>query len=339
MACLALMSDMLKNPKFDEAELEKLKTQELAGIEQNKTEPQFLVQKKLGEINQKYKKGHPLYSMSIEEDIEAIKAVTTKTIQAYYNDFYGISDNATLVVIGNFDEKLIKDYFETDFSNFKNNKPYTAVANKFQPNNLANEKIKTPDKKNAMSIGVLSFEGSQNDEDFAALQIAGEILGGGVLKSRITTRLRQNEGISYGAGGYVRVDDNDKDRNSSMLVYAIYAPENASKIQKGFREEIERFIKDGITEEELKVAVTSWVQGENVARAKDNELSSTINNNLYYDRDMMFQKVIEDKVTGLTVDAVNNVIKKYFKTFDNWTVVNAGDFQEFEIKNDDKKVD
>jgi len=339
MACLALMTDMLKNPKFDEAELEKLKTQELAGIEQNKTEPQFLVQKRLGELNQKYKKGHPLYSMSIEEDIEAIKAVTTKSIQAYYNDFYGISDNATLVVIGNFDEKLIRDYFETNFSNFKNNKPYTAVANKFQPNKGTNEKIITPDKKSAMSIGVLPFEGSQNDDDFAALQIAGEIFGGGVLKSRITTRLRQNDGVSYAAGGYVRVDDNDKDRNSSMLVYAMYAPENASKIQKGFKEEMERFITDGITEEELKVAVTSWVQGENVARAKDNELSSTINNNLYYDRDMMFHKAVEEKVTGLTVNAVNKVIKKYFKTFDNWTMVNAGDFQEFDIKNDDKKVD
>ena len=47
------------------------------------------------------------------------------------------------------------------------------------------------------------------------------------------------------------------------------------------------------TEDELKVAVTSWVQGQNVSRAKDNELSSLINNNLYYDRDMMFHKGIE----------------------------------------------
>ncbi|WP_308990468.1 pitrilysin family protein [Mariniflexile litorale] len=339
MASLDLMTDMLKNPKFNEAELDKLKTQELASIEQNKTEPQYLASKKLSELNQKHKKGHPLYNMSIEEEVEAINSVTIKSVQAYYNDFYGISDNATLVVIGNFDEKLIKNYFETNFSNFKNSKPYTPIADKFKVNTVANEKIKTPDKKNAMSLGVLSFEGSQTDEDFAALQIAGEIFGGGVLKSRITTRLRQKDGISYGAGGYVNVDENSKDKNSSIVVYAIYAPENASKVQQGFREEIERFIKDGITEEELKVAVTSWVQGENVSRAKDNELSSTINNNLYYDRDMMFHKAIEDKVTGLTVDAVNKVIKKYFKTLDNWTVVNAGDFVEHEIKNKDEKVD
>ncbi|WP_445738014.1 M16 family metallopeptidase [Mariniflexile sp.] len=339
MASLDLMADMLKNPKFDEAELEKLKTQELASIEQNKTEPQYLASKKLRELNQNYKKGHPLYNMAIEEEMEAIKAVTVKSIQGYYNEFYGISNNASLVVIGNFDEKSIKDYFETNFSSFKNNKPYTQIADTFKPNKVANEKIKTPDKKNAMGLGLLSFEGSQTDADFAALQIAGEIFGGGVLKSRITTRLRQNDGISYGAGGYVNVDENDKDKNSSILVYAIYAPENAAKVQQGFKEEIERFIKDGITEEELKVAVTSWVQGENVSRAKDNELSSTINNNLYYDRDMMFHKAIEDKVTGLTVDDVNKAIKKYFKTFDNWTVVNAGDFQDYEIKNDEKKMD
>ena len=48
-------------------------------------------------------------------------------------------------------------------------------------------------------------------------------------------------------------------------------------------------------------------------------------------------KAIEDKVTSLTVDDVNKVIKKYFKTFDNWTVVNAGDFEKQpEIKSDEK---
>lgn len=336
---LALMTDMLKNPQFDAAELEKLKTQDLAGIEQNKTEPQFLASKKLGELTQTHKKGHPLYNMTLNEEIEAIKAINVTALQSYYNDFYGISNNATLVAIGNINEQAIKDYFEKEYASFKNNKPFLPIADKFQAFKSANEQIKTPDKKNAISIGVLPFEGSEDDEDFAALDIAGSIFGGGVLSSRITTRLRQKDGVSYGAGGQLSVDGNKNDKKSSILVYAIYAPENASKVQKGFKEEIERFIKEGITEEELKVAVTSWVQGENVSRAKDNELSSTINNNLYYDRDMAFHKSIEERVTGLTVAEVNRVIKKYFKTFENWTVINAGDFVEYEIKNDDKKVD
>ncbi len=336
---LNLMEDMLKNPKFDAAELEKIKVLDLANIEKNKTEPQFLASKKLGRLNQHYKKGHPLYKTSIEDDIAEINEVTVEALQAYHKEFYGISDNATLVAIGNIDSGMLKTYFEKAFAGFKNDKPYEPIADPYKPNNKVNESIKTPDKKNAISIGVLSFEGSQVHEDYAALQVASSIFGGGVLNSRITTRLRQNDGISYGAGGYVNVDADPKDKKSAIVVYAIYGPENAAKVQKGFREEIVRYIEDGITEQELKVAVTNWVQGQSVSRAKDNELSNTINNNLYYDRDMLFYKAIEDKVTALTVEDVNDVIKKYFKTFDEWTVINAGDFEEYEIKNDDTKVD
>lgn len=339
MESLALMTDMLKHPKFDQAELDKLKTQELASIEQNKTEPQFLASKLLGQLNQNYEKGHPLYKTSIEEDIEEVNAVTIEAIQNYYNEFYGISDSATLVAIGNVDEQRLKDYFEIAFADFKSDKPYQQIADKYILNNAVNEKIKTPDKKNAISIGVMSFEGSQVDEDYAALQVAGAIFGGGFLNSRIADRLRQKDGVSYGAGGRVNVDPDAADKKSSILVYAIYAPENAIKVQKGFSEEIERFINDGITDDELDVAVTGWVQEQAVSRAKDNELSSTINNNLFFDRDMMFYKKIEDKVTSLTVEDVNKVIKKYFKTFNNWTAVNAGDFEEMEIKNEEKKVD
>ena len=340
MEALALMTEMLKRPKFDAAELEKLKTLDLASIEANKTDPQYLASKRLSLLNQKYPKGHPLYATTIEEDIEAIKDVSIEKIQAYYDTFFGISNSATLVAIGNIDEQVLKDYFETEFSDFKSNKPYTPIADAYKPNTAANERIKTPDKKNAFSIGVLTAEISQDDEDYPALEIASSILGGGFLNSRIASRLRQKEGISYGAGAQLSIDTDKDDKNSSLLVYAIYAPENAAKVQLGFKEEITRFIEEGITEDELKVAVTSWVQGENVSRAKDGELTETINNNLYYDRDMMFHKEIEDRVTSLTVEDVNKVIKKYIKTFDNWTVINAGDFAEdAEIKNEAEKVD
>src|SRR5690606_3670264 len=340
MEALALMTEMLKRPKFDAAELEKLKTLDLASIEANKTDPQYLASKRLSLLNQKYPKGHPLYATTIEEDIEAIKDVSIEKIQAYYDTFFGISNSATLVAIGNIDEQVLKDYFETEFSDFKSNKPYTPIADAYKPNTAANERIKTPDKKNAFSIGVLTAEISQDDEDYPALEIASSILGGGFLNSRIASRLRQKEGISYGAGAQLSIDTDTDDKNSSLLVYAIYAPENAAKVQLGVKEEIARFIEEGITEDELKVAVTSWVQGENVSRARDGELTETINNNLYYDRDMMFHKEIEDKVTSLTVEDVNKVIKKYIKTFDNWTVINAGDFvEDAEIKNDAEKVD
>ena len=339
MEALDLMTDMLKNPVFDAEELEKLKTQDAANIEANMTEPSFLVQNRLGQITQKFEKGHPSYNMTIEEDLDAIRNTTVEDLKAYHKDFYGISNSASLVAIGNIDEQELKNYFESEFSDFKSNLPYTEIANPYMPVNPVNENILTPDKKNAMSIGLLSFEASQYDKEYAALQVAGSIFGGGFLNSRVATRLRQQDGVSYGAGGGINVDSDPKDRSSAMFVYAIYAPENASKVQKGFKEEVTRYIQDGITQEELDDAIKGWVEAQSVSRAKDNELASIINNNMYWDRDMMFQKGIEENVKSLTVEDVNAAIKKYFKEFNEWAVVNGGDFESYEIKNEDKEIE
>jgi zinc protease len=134
--------------------------------------------------------------------------------------------------------------------------------------------------------------------------------------------------VSYGAGGNLNADTDTEDQNSQFFVYAIYNPDNLEKVQLGFREEIERLIAEGVTEEEVKNAVNGWVQGQNVSRAKDNELSSVINNNIYYNRDMSYHQQMEERMSRLTVADVNAAIQKYLKPFEQWTVVNAGDFKE-----------
>lgn len=326
MPAMELMTDMLKNPSFDAAELEKLKTEELASLESNKTEPQFLASQRLSEINNSYPKGHPLYTMSIAEQEAAIKNLTVADLQTFYDDFYGLG-KSILVGIGNLDATKLSTFIETEFADFQSKNSYTKISDPHKPVKVINEKISTPDKPNAMTLGFMDIKISEDHKDYAALNIASSILGGGVLNSRIAERLRQNDGISYGAGAGFQADSDQADQNSQMFLYAIYAPANYEKIQLGFKEEIARFITDGITQEELESAVNGWIQGQNVSRAKDNELSSIVNNNIFYGRDMTFQKDLETKVASLTVADVNAAIKRYIRTFDKWSVVNAGDFK------------
>ncbi|MCJ7467479.1 MAG: insulinase family protein [Maribacter sp.] len=327
MPTLQLMADILKNPSFDAAELEKLKTERLAAIESYKTEPQFLATKRLSEINNSYPKGHPLYEMSISEEEDAIKKVTIADVKSFYNEFYGLG-RSILVGIGNVKSDAVKSFIESEFGNFNSKHPYQRISDPFKAAKEVNEDILTPDKKNAMTFGGLSIKMSDDNPDYAALNIAATILGGGFLNSRFADRLRQKDGVSYGVGAGFQADGDKEDQNSQMYFYAIYAPENYDKVQNGFKEEIDRFITDGITEEELKNAVNGWIQEENVSRAKDNELSSVINNNIYYDRTMAYQKELEEKISKLTVADVNKAIKKYILPFEKWTVVNAGDFKK-----------
>jgi len=327
MPTLELMADMLKNPAFDAAELEKLKTERLAQLEANKTEPQFVASRKVSQINNQYPKGHPLYRMSIEEEEEAIRALTVEDVKTFYDQFYGLG-KSILVGIGTFESDKVKGMIEDAFSDYKSKHEYERIADGYNPSKDVNEDILTPDKKNAMSLGNLSVNISEEHEDYPALTIASTILGGGFLNSRIAERLRQKDGVSYGAGAGFQADGSAEDENSTMYLYAIYAPMNYDKVQLGFKEELDRYIKDGITEDELKDAVNGWIQEENVSRAKDNELARLINNNIFYGLSLDFQKALEDKVSKLTVADVNMAIKKYIQPFEKWTVVNAGDFKK-----------
>ncbi len=300
MPTLQLMAEMIKQPEFDEAELEKLKTQRLARIEQNKTNPQFLASKRLGIINNHYPKGHPLYNMTIDEEVDAIKNVTVKDISKFYNEFYGLG-RSTFIGIGTFNKDEVKQFIEKEFSNFKSKHPYKEIKDPYTPNKPVNEDIITPDKKNATTFGTLAVKMCDTDPDYPAIRIASSILGGGFLNSRLADRLRQKDGVSYGVGANFSVDGDKEDKTSSFFVYAIYAPANYDKVQLGFSEEIDRLIKDGITQEELDNAINGWVQGQTVSRAKDRELSSLINNNIYYHRTMDFQKNLEKNIKKLKI--------------------------------------
>ncbi len=327
MPSLTLMSEMLKNPAFDPSELEKLKTESLAYLESNKTEPQFLATKRMSVINNSHPKGHPLYNMTVEEEEAAIKAVTIEDLKKFHKNFYGLG-RSILVGIGDLPSTEVKGFMTKEFANYRSKNRYERLKNPHVASQDIHEDILTPDKKNAMTFGNLNIKISQDHEDYAALSIGATILGGGFLNSRIADRLRQQDGVSYGAGAGFRADFDAQDQNSSMYLYAIYAPENYDKVQLGFQEEIDRFIKEGITQDELKDAVNGWIQEENVSRAKDAELANLINNNIFYDRSMDFQKTLEEQVKSLTVSDVNKAIQKYIKPYKSWTVVNAGDFKK-----------
>jgi zinc protease len=62
----------------------------------------------------------------------------------------------------------------------------------------SDRQIVTPDKTNAVMIARLNLPLRDDDPDFAALTVANYMLGGGFLNSRLATRIRQKEGISYG---------------------------------------------------------------------------------------------------------------------------------------------
>ncbi len=319
---LKLAAEVVKEASFPADEYEKLKEEEIAGIESQRSEPTAKASIRMQQHMNPYPKSDPRYVESFDESVASIKATKLEELKKFHADFYG-ANNATMSFVGDFDEPAVKALVTELFGNWKSATPYQRLVSKYNPVPAINESIETPDKANAFFVAGLGMEMRDDNPDYPALVLGNYMLGGGFLNSRLATRIRQKDGLSYGVGSQFFAGS--LDNVGTFNAFAIYAPENVTKLEAAFKEEIQKVITDGFSGEEVAAAKSGWTQGQSVTRAQDNALASTLNNYQFINRDMKWVENYEKQVNALTVEQINAAMKKYLKP-ELMTIIKAGDF-------------
>ncbi len=317
-----LLNEVLKDPSFPEDEFEKAVLQQITSIESNMSEPTAIGSNKLAKYVNPYEEGDPRYAETFEESISNWKKLTLDEVKQFYKDFYG-ANHGTIGIVGDFDEGEMKKMISDMFGEWNSPASYTRLESKIKEIETLNLNVETPDKANAFFLALQQFEMRDDHMDYPAMLLGNFMLGGGFLNSRLATRIRQNEGISYGVGSFFNAGSIDN--VASLNGYAIYAPENVERLEAAFREEIEKIINEGFTEEEVTAAKSGWLQSRSVNRAQDASLAMTLNNYEFLNRTLAWDQDLEDKVAALTTDQINAVMKKYIKP-EKIHMVKAGDF-------------
>ncbi|CAN5730158.1 pitrilysin family protein [soil metagenome] len=327
-AVLRLVSEILREPSFPQNEFDLLKQETLTQLESQKSEPTSVAFTELGRHFNIYPKGHPNYSGTIDEEIADVKAVTLDDAKKFYKDFYGAS-NGQLTIVGDFDEKEISALTKQLFADWKSPRPFMRIKQEYHAIAPINKSFETPDKANAFFIARLNVKIRDDNPDYAALALGNYMLGGGFLNSRLATRIRQKEGLSYGVGSSFNASSLDE--TGSFFANAIYAPENADKLEAAFRDEIRKATTEGFTAEEVEAAKSGYLQSRQLSRAQDRELAGRLNSYLYLDRTIAFDAAFEERIKNLTSTQVNAAMKKYI-TPDSITIIKAGDFAKAKEK-------
>jgi zinc protease len=320
---LKIVYEILREPAFPAAELEKLRDEELAEIDQQRSEPQAIASLMFERTVNAYPKNHFRYTPDFDEKAAAVKALKLEDIKKFYADFYNAA-NATVAVVGDFDEAAVKAELEKMLGNWISPVGYTRAPVQFFRPVPQSKKINTPDKANAMMRAGFNLELNENDTDYPALLIGNYMLGGGFLNSRLAVRIRQKEGISYGVGSFIQADPFEK--AGSFGSFAIYNPDNSQRLIDAYKDELDKVLKEGFKDDELKDAVKGWLQSRNVSRSQDRELVNRLNSYLFLGRTMKWDADLEDKVRSLTTAQVNETVRRWIKP-ENLTIIEAGDFE------------
>lgn len=322
-AVLAIANEVLREPSFPQSEFDQLVQEQLAGIEQQRSEPTQQAALAISRHLTPYPKGHVRYVSTPDEDIAELKAVKLDDVKKFYTEFFGLT-NAEFAVVGDFDEKVVQEAAEKMLSGWKNKQPFVRIPEKFQEIGQINQNIATPDKANAFFIAGQNLKLSDQDADYPALLLGNYMLGGGFLNSRLAVRIRQKEGLSYGVGSQFMASS--LDQSGRFTAFAIYAPQNRDKLEAAFKEEIEKALKDGFTADEVKAAKSGWLQSRQVSRAQDNELVNRLRSYAYLGRTVSWDAELEKKVEALTTEQITAAMRRHLDLA-KISIVKAGDFK------------
>ena len=319
---LRLLGEVLREPAFDAKEFDALRQENLAGLEEQRSEPTTQGSRAFGRYLTPYPKGDPRYTSTVDEDVAGYQAATLEDARRFYAEFYGAS-NGELSAVGDFDPAELAQTVTAIFGDWASPQPFTRVPRELKPVAPTTISLETPDKANAFFLAGLTMPVQDADPDYPALVLGNYLLGGGFLNSRLAVRIRQKEGISYGVGSQVGAAS--LDRVGNFTTFAIYAPENAARLEAAFREELDRALRDGFTPEEVQAARAGWLQSQQVTRAQDASLSAQLGNGLFLDRTLAFDKAFEARIAALTPAAVHAAMQKYIDPT-KLVIVKAGDF-------------
>lgn len=321
---VSLVHEILSSANFPKKEFELLKAQKLSKLTSDSTDPQALGFSTIMTKLNTHPSGHIHAAQSLTEKLQQVSETNLKDIKELYKSHMG-SDDLHIGIAGDFDQESIYQQIFRTFSGWENKTPYSRVAKKYADISPLEEIIETPDKKNSLFVAGVNLDMQYTDDDAPALYIVTRILGGGFLNSRLATRIRQNDGLSYGVGAFLRLKIFDQ--NGRFFAYAISAPENTEKVHQAFFEEMQRAYDDGFKKEEMDAAIEGLLDQAKVQRSNNQTLAQTIRDLYNDDFSLLKEKDIHDRIRALTIDDLNSAMKKYLDP-KRMTIVKAGDFSK-----------
>jgi len=318
---LALVAELWQEPAFAPSEFEIVRKEWIARLEEARQDPAQQAFTSLWRRLYDFPSGDVRYVPTTAEELAQVRRVKIGELRALHSRLWG-AGSAEITIVGDFDPAAVEAVLAQRFGSWKAARGFTRIPVPYRATKPGADVLSFPDKKNAFVGATQAIELRDDDPAYPALEMIGYILAGSG-SSRLMDRLRQKEGLSYGAFGGVFVDSTD--RRGMLFTAAICAPENAEKALALMMEEIEKMVAEGVSADELADAQKSYLARFESSMARDGFLAATINDGLYLGRTLAFQAELNQRIAALTPADIAAALKKFVHPAEMYRV-RAGDF-------------
>jgi zinc protease len=266
------------------------------------------------EIDATLYQNHP-YRIPVIGWRQEIEQLNRTDAVAFYDRFYS-PNNAVLVVAGDVDAAAVRSLAEKTYGAVPRGpdlpprvRPQEPEQNASRTVTIKDERVTLPSfQKSWVVPSYSSAERTGRGGEPEALDLLSEILGGGV-RSRLHQELVVKRGIAASAGAFftgTALDDTD------MVFYG--SPRGGAKledVEAAVDAEIDKVIKDGVTQDELDRARNRFLRGLIFARDSQQGMAQIYGSTLTTGGTIEDIDQWPERVRKVTVKDVQDVAKKY----------------------------
>jgi zinc protease len=324
-ASVGLFADMLRRPRYDQNEIDRVKASWIAGIAQEKARPNGAAMRVLPPLL--YGEGHPYAIPFSGSGTEAsIGSLTRDDLRAYHGRWVR-PDNATLLVVGDTTLKEIVPLLEKHFGDWKGEGE--ARSNPAIPEVAAPRKprVYLIDQPGAVQANLFvgQLVPSTGDSGAVKFDIANAVLGG-EFSSRLNMNLREDKHWAYGS---YSTTANALGQRPWMAFAAVQIDKTAESL-KELQREITEYAsgKAPPKQEEVAKIQATEIRGLPGSYETAGAVLSTLGGIVRYGRpdDYVFKRKAE--IEGLTPEQVKAAAAAIDPSALTWVVV--GDLKQIE---------
>ncbi|UCF65515.1 MAG: insulinase family protein [bacterium] len=314
---LELMSDVIQHPSFPEPEMEKERYKQVADLENEKSSPDFLSQRR---IEKAIFIPHPYGTYKTQQSLQEIQHAD---LVHFHEQFFG-PQNSFLVMAGDITageaEGLAGKFF-----------------GKWSPDNVAVREFPNPVPLSKQRIQLVHRPGSEqshilignilfprNHPDFVKMSLLNKILGGGG-SGRLFMNLREEKGYTYGAYSSLLA----RKESGAFIANAEVRTEVTLPAIEAFHEEFDRIKQEVVPADELKNAKRFLrgifpLQNETAAAIA----SLALRQRLYELGDDYWNRY-QQKIEAVTAKDIQKTAQKYLPE-QGYVIVIVGDAEKLE---------
>ena len=297
---LALFADVVRNPIFPQAEVDRYKNRMMAQVQLQRSIPQFLAQE---QFNKAIYGNHP--ASIVSAPAESLKKLSSKDVAEFHAKYYR-PNNAILAIVGDVTMKEILPKLEKAFGDWeKGDVPATTIPAAPSQSEARIFLIDRPGSvQTVLQLGTLGIE--RTSPDYFAVLLADSVLGGGP-QARLFMNLREDKGYTYGAySGF---------GGSKFRGTWISSSEVRTDVTEGamkeFMYELNRLRDEKVSAEELENAKRSIVGSFALSLEQPQALLQNIITQKLYNLPADYWDTYPQKVAAITADDVQRVAKQY----------------------------